>query len=471
MAPPYQRSSPASPDFSDARKDPALPVILEFRSPSTAIVSAPVPRFARLTVWIVTSLFVAIVLATGTIPIDREVTTRGETISKAPMLVVQPLDTSIVQSIDVHVGETVRAGTILASLNPTFASADLAALTSEVASLRALTMRLRAESTGASFTYSGIDPDLALQAAIYAERQSEYDYKLQGYQQTIDELTAEISRASSDAAGFRERLGVAQDIESMRQQLEELRVGSKLGMLSAVDNRAEMQRDYLNALQTAAAAEHNLAAEVAQRDGYVQSWHANASQQLSDALIRLADASEQLRKAQLRHQLVALRADRDATVLSMAKISVGSVVQSGEQLFTLMPADAPLEVEANIPGSQAGYVHVGDPVAIKFATFPFTRYGLAHGTLRIVSANSFTSQDMLQQNRADAVPLPPGEITPYYSARITIDRIALHGIPAEYSLVPGMPIEADIKVGRHTILQYLLQRILPIANEAMREPG
>ena len=108
---------------------------------------------------------------------------------------------------------------------------------------------------------------------------------------------------------------------------------------------------------------------------------------------KLSDARESLNKAQLRRQLVELRADRDATVLTVAKVSVGSVLQSGQQFITLVPSDAPLEVEADIMGRDDGYVHVGDPVAIKFDTFPFTQYGMAYGTVRIISADSFNSQD------------------------------------------------------------------------------
>ena len=116
-------------------------------------------------------------------------------------------------------------------------------------------------------------------------------------------------------------------------------------------------------------------------------------------------ARESLNKAQLRQQLVELRAERDATVLTVAKVSVGSVLQSGQQFITLVPTDAPLEVEANISGRDDGFVHVGDPVAIKFDTFPYHQYGMADGTVRTVSADSFTAQDE-QRNPTGAVPVP-----------------------------------------------------------------
>ena len=164
-----------------------------------------------------------------------------------------------------------------------------------------------------------------------------------------------------------------------------------------------------------------------------------------------------------------MRAERDATVLTVAKVSVGSVLQSGQQFITLVPADAPLEVEANILGRDDGFVHVGDPVAIKFDTFPFIQYGLAYGTVRTISADSFTAQDE-QRNPTGTVPVPSNSGELVYRARITIDRVDLHGTPPDFRVTPGMPVTADIKVGKRTVLQYLLGRVLPVASEGMREP-
>ena len=113
-------------------------------------------------------------------------------------------------------------------------------------------------------------------------------------------------------------------------------------------------------------------------------------------------------------------------------------------------------------------MHVGDSVAIKFDTFPFTQYGLAYGTVRIISPDSFTAQED-QRNPSGAVPVPNGG-EPYYRARIAIDRVTLHGVPAGFHLMPGMPVTADVKVGKRTVLRYLLGVVLPVPMDAMREP-
>lgn len=451
------------------RRDPTLPAILEFQSPSSAIIHADVPRACRYTTWLIASLFAACILAMGIIQVDQVVTARAKVVSRSPTLVVQPLDISIVRSIEVHEGEIVRAGQVLARLDPTFAAADLGADQAQVASLEAQVARMRAEVEDKPFVHTGLDPNLALQAAIYAQRKAEFDYRLQNYQQKADSLTASIARAEADAAGFGDRLAVAQNVENMRRELEKMQVGSRLNTLAAVDNRAEMARNLVGAQESAAGARRDLAALLAECNSYIQSWHADVADKLADTTSKLAAAREQLNKAQLHRQLVELRADREATVLTVAKVSVGSVLQPGQQLVTLVPSDTLLEIEANISGRDEGYVHVGDPVAIKFDTFPFTQYGIASGTVRTISADSFTAQDD-QRNPTGAVPASTQNSEPYYRARIAIDHVALHGLPHEFHPLPGMPVTADINVGKRSVLGYLLGQVLPAAADGMREP-
>src|SRR5262252_2134898 len=112
--------------------DPTLPAILEFQWPSTAIANASIPRSARGISWIITSLVVTMIVTMGIIPVDQVVTAHGIAVSKAPTILVQPLETAIVRSIDVREGQQVAAGQVLARLDPTFAAADVGALEAQV---------------------------------------------------------------------------------------------------------------------------------------------------------------------------------------------------------------------------------------------------------------------------------------------------------------------------------------------------
>jgi hemolysin D len=172
-----------------------------------------------------------------------------------------------------------------------------------------------------------------------------------------------------------------------------------------------------------------------------------------------------------------MRAEQDATVLSISKVSVGSVLQAGQQFIQLVPANAPLEIEANIAGAEDGYVHVGDPVSVKFDTFPYTQYGMARGIVRIISPDSFSALDDTR-NPTSSVPVPgagsgangASGSNVWYRARITLDQIGLHDTPEGFRLSPGMPVTADVMVGKRTVMAYFLSRALPMLREGMREP-
>jgi HlyD family secretion protein len=471
-----QTSSTAISTTVADRGDPTLPIILEYQSPSTAIVNAPVPRIARGVSWTVGSMVILCFIAMSVIKVDKVVTAQGKVVARAATIVVQPLETAIVRSIDVHEGDTVHPGQILARLDPTFAAADLEALKSQVAAYSATVQRLQAEMDNRPFTYTGSDPHLALEAAIYAQRMSEYNYKLENYRQKADSLSAQVAKSRSDVAGYKDRLAVAVNLEKMRNELDKLGVGSKINTLSAQDTRAEMQRNLDGVEQAGNGAQRDLAAMIAERNGYIQSWHADAAEKLAEAAAKLSDARESFNKAQLKRQLVELRVDQDATVLTVGRgISPGTVLTAGQQFITLVPSNAPLEIEANIAGSEDGYVHVGDPVAIKFDTFPYTQYGMAHGVVRTISPDSFNAQDE-QRNPSGAVPIPQGQIAGqvssavWYRTRVTLDQIGLHDTPAGFHLSPGMPVTADVLVGKRTLMAYFLGRAMPLVHEGMREP-
>jgi hemolysin D len=469
------RRSPKAISSTSLQDRLAMPVILEFQSPSSAILAAPVPRVARGLGYTISSMLFACMIATAFIPVDRVVSMQGKVVSAVPTQVVMPLDLAIVRSIEVQEGDKVKKGELLAQLDPTLAAADVAALKAQVSTLSAQVQRMQAEVNHQPFTYTGPDRDMALQAAIYGQRRSQYEYTLENYKQQIDGLVSLISRSESDAVGYRERLQVAQNLESMRMELQRLNVGSRLNTLSAQDNRAEMARNLANAEQTTGNAKSNLAAMVATRDAFTHQWDADISQQLSDASGKLSDARESLRKAEVHSNLVELRAERDGTVLSVAKVSVGSVMQAGQQFFTLMPADAPLAVQGIIEGSEGGFVHLGDPVTIKFDTFQYSHYGMAYGKVESLSADTFYGNDPTA-SQASAVPLPgPSMVTgssgAFYTSQVSIDRVALRDVPPNFHLTPGMTVTADIKVGERTVLTYFVSKIIPIATEALREPG
>ena len=475
-----EKSAHPSLKLATAKTEAADQDILEFESPSAAVIALPPIRLTRGVSWILSAFVISIAAVSGLIPIDVVVTGTGKIVSTAPTIVLQPLDQAIVRSIDVHQGQTVHAGDLLARYDPTFAVADMKSLEQQVASYQAQVDRDKAETEGKPYFSKPNDPPTQLQAALYAQQMAERNFKLEDYRQKINSLELQIARDLATAAYYRQRLEVAGDLEGMRLQLQRMLVGSKLESLLATDNRIEITRNMALTAATAESEKRDLGSLIAQREAYDKDWHNTILQDLQTTQPLLDQAKENLKKARLHAQLVELRADQDAIVQSVAMVSPGSVLQPGQQFITLVPSNAPLEVEVDVLGTNAGYVRVGNPVVLKFDTFPYTLYGYAEGTVRVVSPDS------VYQSGAPLVPTDPNQgsgqpvaavpmgatpgATPYYVDRVSLGKIKLHNVPGGFQVKPGMPVTADIGTGKRSILTYMLSRVIPIAQEGMREP-
>lgn len=457
-----------------ASQDDMPPALLEFHSPSAAMAAMPPSASARYITWIISSMALASLLVMALFPINRVVTANGALVSTEPTVVVQPLQTSIVRSIDVREGDVVHKGQVLAHLDPTTTDADFTSLANQNESLKAEVDRLTAEVTGRDYVVDPGSPASTQQASTFLRRKSQYEAKLLNYDQQIAGLKSDLVGYQASAAMYSGRVKVASDVRNMRMQLQHDRVGSRLNSLAAQDELMEMERSQITAQQGATSARNKLAAMLAERDGYIQSSKAETYQSLTDAQRKLYQTRGDYEKARLQKSLVVMRADRDAVVLNIARVSVGSVITTAQQFMTLTPLDAPLEIEARLPANEAGYVQLGDKAQVKFQTFSYVQYGGADATVTNVSSDSF-SQDQVQSGAAGApangLTTPGGEAQSFYRVRMRIDRYSLHNVPRNFKPNSGMLVVSDINVGKRTILQFMLSTVVPTFTEGMRDPS
>lgn len=471
-------ASPPAPSPSGRRRA-ALPApsapppgfALDYLPDGAAIEHAPLPWLARSTLYVLAGLLVALVLWAGLAQVDRIVTAGGRLVTTAPLVVAQPLETAVVRGVDVQVGDFVRAGDRLATLDPTFAAADLADLTNKLAGVEAQIGRLRAELDGSDFTPAANNPDAAVQAAILERRRAEYRARLASLDEKAGQLDSAIAASRRAQAGLAERLAVVGEVEDIRRQLQERQTGSRLTYLEARIERLRM-RDDLTALQDREReSEHELRGVQADRAAFIDEWRRKTAEELVEQTRQRATLVEQIAKAERRRSLVTLTAPVDAVVLEVAKRSVGSVIREAEPLVTLVPADVPLEVEADIPSRDIGLVRVGDFVRVKLDAFPFQRHGTLSGEIRTISADAFTHDAVQGAQGGIANPDAPRPAAgAVFRTRIRLTDTRLEAVPDGTRLSPGMVASAEIRVGTRSVLSYFLYPVIRALDESIREP-
>lgn len=435
--------------------------VTDFLPDGEAIEQAPQPWLARSTLYLLAGLLVAAVLWSALSQVDRVVTAGGRLIATAPTIVTQPLETAIVRSIDVTAGDVVKAGDRLATLDPTFAAADLADLTGRLASLDAHIARLRAELDGSVYLAATGDADAAMQAVILERRRAEYRARLTALEEKAAQLRASLATSRRSQAGLAERLTVIEEVESIRRQSQERQTGSRLTWLEARNERLRVRDDLAAMQDREREAMHELAGVEAERAAFVDEWRRKATEDLVEQSRQRTTLVEQIAKAERRRSLVTMTASVDAVVLEVAKRSVGSVIKEAEPLVTLVPSDVPLEVEVDIPSRDVGLVRVGDTVRVKLDAFPFQRHGTLTGEVRTISADAF--QRETKDGGKDAG-------TAVFRARVRLTATHLDGVPENTRLSPGMVAAAEIRIGTRSVLSYFLYPVVRALDESIREP-
>ena len=274
----------------------------------------------------------------------------------------------------------------------------------------------------------------------------------------ISQAQATIQKYQSDASRYQQREQIAKQIEDMRAFLASHGTGSQLNLLTSQDARLEVLRTLEYDHNSLDEAQHTLASMTADRDAFVQQWNAQLSQDLVTARGNLDTAQASLEKALRHHDLVRLTAAEPSVVLTVAKLSVGSVLKEGDTLFTLMPINAPVEAEIKISARDIGFVRAGDRCVLKIEAFNYMEHGTADGTIRWISDNAFTTDDNGQPVEA------------YYKARCGLDATHFVNVPPKFRLIPGMTLQADVNVGTRSVAMYLLGGLLRGFGESMREP-
>ncbi len=396
-------------------------------------------------------------------PLSEAAIAAGSIRSEFSRRTIQHLEGGIVREIMVHDGDRVTEGQVLLRLDDAQSAATLEALRASRWALQAQDARARAEMAGAAAIAFPADltastdaralQAVAGQRALFEARRA----SLLSQVQVLESRAAQ--QASVRAAAASTVLSAETQLRSFRQEERDIAPLVAQGLIQR-PRLLQLQRSATEQEQRVTAGEADIAravsaiAEARNQARQIEDQRLQeTATELHDVGTRLNDAEERLRAAQdvsTRREIVAPEA---GTIIGLKVFNIGAVVRGGEALMELVPARDRLVAEVNLQPTDIDVVYPGLQAEVRLPGFKQRLVPYLHGHVTHVAP------DAVFDERSRAF---------HYRVLVSIDEDQLRALPG-VTLMPGMPVEAQILTGERSFLRYMIQPVLDSFHRAFRE--
>lgn len=350
--------------------------------------------------------------------VEEQIRAPGTVIASSRSQVVQSVDGGTLKALHVKEGDTVRAGDLIAELDPVRFQASSEEIAAKVAALQAGIVRGEAELSGRPLVFGPAlarFPDIVqAQSALHHKRLQAQQEELQALEQSAvlaqEELEALTRLAEAGDAGRSEVLRA-------RRQLNDLRA-------QATNKRNAFRQE--------------------------------AQQELAKARTELAQTEQVYTQRSEALQSTYLRAPMAGVVKNVRLTTRGAVLKAGDELLQIVPSDDPLVIEAKVAPADVAFLRQGLRASVKLDAWDYTLYGALDG--RVVYISPDTLEEDLRRDEK-----------PYYRVHV---QTAGNAPPGRQPLDvrPGMTATVEIITGERSIANYLLKPLRRTADEALHEP-
>ena len=397
-------------------------------------------------------------------PLDKGVAVSGKVMVSGHRKVVQHPSGGIVERIDVRDGDKVVAGQVLIRLKETPLLGQAQSLRSQFYGSLASEARLNAERDGvASVSFPTeltalasereVASNLALQRQLFDSRRQALLLDQQGIDESIAGAEAQLRGVrDSQASKVLQRTALTEQLLGLRELaregyiprnrlLDSERVYAQvLGSISEDYGRiGQLQQQVLE-----------MRLKIRQ---LAEEYQKEVRTQLADTRIRTEDLRNRLASAEFELANSQLRAPVAGIVVGLDVFTEGGVIKPGQALMEIVPQGEPLLVEARVPVELADKVHAGLPVELMFSAFSQSTTPRVAGEVMLVSA------DRQVDERTDE---------PYYTLRAQVTEAGMAQL-AGLQIRPGMPVEAFVRTGERSMLNYLFKPLLDRTHMALVE--
>ncbi|CAA2101752.1 Colicin V secretion protein CvaA [Methylobacterium bullatum] len=165
---------------------------------------------------------------------------------------------------------------------------------------------------------------------------------------------------------------------------------------------------------------------------------------------RTAAQLEQQRAESEARRAIEVRAPEKG-ILTSIRVQAGQGVAAGATLLTLLPSEGRLQANLFVESSAIGFIDTGEAVMLRYAAFPFQRFGLYRGTVTEVTRAPLEAADLPEAAGAKA---KNGD--GIYRIIVRPDENSVIAYGESRRLEAGMRVEADIALEKRPLYRWLL---------------
>lgn len=369
---------------------------------------------------------------------------------------VQHMEGGIISDILVSEGDMVEAGDVLLRVENSFSGAELAQMKVDLLAQQLRLARLDAEVSGAAEFAPDADP------------LSDYPQLLAGEVQLFQRRRANLDEqlAIFDDQAKQQRLALVerqtrltnkqQEFDLMQQQvtsLSELVASGAASRNSLLDRQSQLQqiRTQIDDLQFQIPQYESGLSELLRRRSEAElQFRSDAEAERSDTQVKIAKLVQTISAMNDRSARTNVTAPISGRINRLLVSTVGGVVQPGQTLVQIVPADASVSIEARVSPRDRGDIYPGLESVIKISAYNYSVYGGLRGKIVEISPDALQDDD--------------GE--PYFRVRV---EASSQSFGPDHPVVPGMLAELNVLTGSNTVLDYLLQPLRRLRENALRQ--
>lgn len=399
-------------------------------------------------------------------PLAAAVIAQGSFVATGRNKIVQHLEGGIIEDIKVIEGQSVIKGQVLMTLDQTSAESNERELFIRKIRLQAMSQRLSAENNERDrleFSPELIEAsnDVEVMAILDGQKIS-FDVSRKTLLNDIALLERNMEALKIRSSGFEAQLeSMVRRSEILQEEFETKQVLFKKGLVRKGDintiRRVQAEAEGQLARLSAETAEINqMLLKYEEQISRTRSAYREAAlDELSVIAADLESVREKSRQARSVLNRAVVRAPVMGTVVRLHYHTAGGVIETGEPIAEILPSDAPLIIEAQIPRTEIDSVVMGQQATVRLV-------GLNQRTTPVLSGEVYyVSADALVEDSGGI----PQEV---YLARISLEPDEMDRVRG-FVPTPGMPAEIMIQTEERTFAAYIAKPVTDSMSRAFRE--